>query len=163
MKSIHKHICLFSSDLKLKCRIYYILWRRTITINIIYKLKFTLNCIYPEIIYISFIHPIFAYGDKLYRPRENTLEKLQRLSARTVTEAIKLVSIAKPMAAVDENLTGLDHGRRYVLKKSLLCSYDQRETVFIMHRHLDWCIQTLSFSLETRLFLEMLTYPKLTN
>ena len=94
----HKHLGLtFSSDctwhehldsVKIKA------WSR---INIMRKLKFTLDRMSLQIIYFSFIRPLLEYADVVWdnctQYEASELEKIQNEAARIVTGATKLVSI----------------------------------------------------------------------
>ena len=66
-------------------------------IGILRKLKFTLNRIAPNRIYMSFVLPILEYSsivwDNCTEQNVNALEKLQNDAARIVTELTRSVSI----------------------------------------------------------------------
>ena len=67
-------------------------------INVMRKLKFQLDRKSLQIIYLSFIRPIFEYGDIIWNNQcaqyeANELEKIQYEAARIVSGATKLISI----------------------------------------------------------------------
>ena len=69
-------------------------WKR---INIMRKLKFVLDRISLETIYVSFIRPLLEYSDVVWdnitKYEEQELENIQLEAARIVTGSTKLVSI----------------------------------------------------------------------
>lgn len=94
----HKHLGVFlSHDLSWHKQIEYIkskAWKR---VNIMRSLKFKLDRVSLETVYITFIRPILEYGDILFdnctQQEKYELDKIQNEAARVVTGATKLVSI----------------------------------------------------------------------
>ena len=94
----HKHLGVFlSSDGSWHNHTNYIqnkAWQR---INIMRKLKYTLDRKSLEIIYTSFIRPLLEYADVVWdnctQHEKQELEKIQHEAARIATGATKLVSI----------------------------------------------------------------------
>ena len=101
----HKHLGVFlSNNLRWSHHIDYILSKAYHRINMLRKLKYTLDRRSLETIYISFIRPILEYSDVLFDNctvhETNELEKVQYEAARIVTGTNKLISIEKLMLEV---------------------------------------------------------------
>ena len=101
----HKHLGLhLSHDLRWSHHIDYILSKAYYRLNIMRRLKFTLDRNSLETIYISFIRPILEYSDVLFDnctiQEARDLESVQHEAARIVTGTTKLVSIDKLTAEV---------------------------------------------------------------
>lgn len=101
----HKHLGVqLSCDLKWSHHIDYILSKAYCRLNIMRKLKFTLDRNSLETIYISFIRPILEYADILFDnctiQEGLELERVQYEAARIVSGTTKLVSIDKLMTEV---------------------------------------------------------------
>ena len=101
----HKHLgVLLSHDLRWSDHIDYTLSKAYNRINILRKLKYTLDRRSLETIYISFIRPILEYSDVLFDNctihEQNELEKVQYEAARIVTGTNKLISIEKLLSEV---------------------------------------------------------------
>ena len=96
----HKHLCIFfSNDLTWHKHIDYVSTKAWERINVMRKLKFTLDRSSLEKIYLTFIRPLLEYGDILFdnctQNEKSSIEKIQHEAARIVTGATKLVSIEK--------------------------------------------------------------------
>jgi hypothetical protein len=101
----HKHLGVFlSHNLRWSHHVDYILSKAYSRINILRKLKYTLDRHSLETIYISFIRPVLEYSDVLFDNctihEMNELEKIQYEAARIVTGTNKLISIEKLMSEV---------------------------------------------------------------
>ena len=101
----HKHLGIhLSCDLKWSHHIDYILSKAYYRLNIMRKLKFSLERNSLETIYLSFIRPVLEYSDILFdnctAQEGRELEKVQHEAARIVTGTTKLVSIDKLMTEV---------------------------------------------------------------
>lgn len=94
----HKHLGIFlSKDCKWHSHINYIVdkaWKR---VNIMRKLKFSLDRLSLETIYISFIRPILEYADVVWsncsKFELDQLDSIQNECARIASGATKLISI----------------------------------------------------------------------
>ena len=68
-------------------------------IGILRNLKFNLDRLSLQTIYISFIRPILEYGDtiwdNMYEYQMEELDKMKNEAARIVTRCAKLVSLAE--------------------------------------------------------------------
>ena len=96
--NLHKHLGItFSSDCKWHDHIIEVKTKAWHRINIMRKLKFTLDRKSLETIYLSFIRPLLEYADVVWdnctQYEVDELEKIQIEAARIVTGATKLVSI----------------------------------------------------------------------
>lgn len=94
----HKHLGLIlTSDCTWHEHLEYIKSKAWIRINVMRKVKFTLNRKSLQIIYTSFIRPLLEYADVVWdnctQYEVNDLEKIQNEAARIVTGATKFVSI----------------------------------------------------------------------
>ncbi|MCG8116730.1 MAG: reverse transcriptase domain-containing protein, partial [Candidatus Thiodiazotropha endolucinida] len=94
----HKHLGLiFSTDCTWHDHIDNIKTKAWFRVNIMRKLKFTLDRKSLQTIYTSFIRPLLEYADVVWdnctRNEAYELEKIQHEAARIVTGATKLVSI----------------------------------------------------------------------
>ena len=101
----HKHLGItFSNDLRWNAHLNHICSKAYKRINVLRKLKFTLDRNTLETIYTTFIRPLLEYGDVLFdnctRQEKDDLEKIQHEAARIVTGATCLVSITKLMDEV---------------------------------------------------------------
>ena len=98
--SSHKHLGIFlSNDGTWHEHINYITSKAWIRLNVMRKLKFTLDRKSLEIIYTSFIRPILEYADVVWdnctQYEINALEKIQIEAAKIVTGTTKLLSLDK--------------------------------------------------------------------
>lgn len=96
----HKHLGLFfANDCSWHQHISYIKEKAWTRINIMRKLKFTLDRKSLETIYISFIRPLLEYADTVWdncsQQDKQDLEKIQLEAARISTGTTKLVSNQK--------------------------------------------------------------------
>ena len=94
----HKHLEIYLSyDCSWHKHISYIKEKAWNRINVKRKLKFELDRTSLEIIYLTFIRPIFEYGDVIFDHWTNygkqELEKTQREAARIATGTTKLFSV----------------------------------------------------------------------
>ena len=96
----HKHLGIFfSNTCTWNTHLEYVLDKAWSRINIMRRLKYTLDRKSLEILYISFIRPLLEYGDVVFcnisRYEVEQLESVQIEAARLVTGATKLVSLEK--------------------------------------------------------------------
>ena len=94
----HKHLGVYlSNDCSGHQHIAYIKEKQWCRINVIRKLKFSLDRNSLETIYIAFIRPLLEYADVIWdnctQHEKNELEKIHIEAARIATGATKLVSI----------------------------------------------------------------------
>ena len=94
----HKHLGInLSHDCSWHQHIAYIKEKAWCRINVMRKLKFSLDRKSLETIYIAFIRPLLEYADVIWdnctQYEKNELEKIQIETARIATGATKLVSI----------------------------------------------------------------------
>ena len=92
-------------------------WQR---VNIMRKLKFTLDRKSLQTIYISFIRPLLEYADVVWdnctQYEANELEQIQNEAARIVTGATKLVSIQSRLSETGwESLTSRREKHKLIL------------------------------------------------
>lgn len=117
----HKHLGVYlTNDLSWRKHIEYVTAKAWKRINIMKKLKFTLDRASLETVYFSFIRPILEYSDVLLSNCSNMdayeLEKVQYEAARIVTGATKLVSIEKLLKEVGwETLEKRRYNHRLIL------------------------------------------------
>ncbi|MES9994058.1 MAG: hypothetical protein ABW098_19070, partial [Candidatus Thiodiazotropha sp.] len=95
---VHKHLGLyFSNDCKWHEHIQQIKSKAWQRVNVMRRLKFTLDRKSLQIVYFSFIRPLLEYAnivwDNCSQYESNQLEQIQNEAARIVTGATKLVSI----------------------------------------------------------------------
>jgi hypothetical protein len=93
----HKHLGIFlSNNCSWHSQFEYMTAKAWKRINIMRKLKFTIDRKSLETIYISFVRPILEYGDIIWsnctKYEKDELEKIQLEAARIATGATKLVS-----------------------------------------------------------------------
>ena len=96
--SSHKHLGLYlSNDCSWHQHIDYIKQKAWFRIHIMRKLKFKLDRKSLETIYLTFIRPLFEYGDVIWdnctQYEKNELDKIQNEAARITTCTTKLVSL----------------------------------------------------------------------
>ena len=101
----HKHLGVhLSHNLRWSHHIDYILSKAYLRLNVMRKLKFSIDRRSLETIYISFIRPLLEYSDIVFDSctiqEKHELEKVQYEAARIVSGATKLISIDKLMTEV---------------------------------------------------------------
>ena len=113
--NFHKHLGLiFSNDCTWHEHLDYIKTKAWQRINIMRKLKFTLDRKSLQTIYISFIRPLLEYADVVWEANE--LEQIQNEAARIVTGATKLVSIQSLLSETGrESLTSRREKHKFIL------------------------------------------------
>ena len=117
----HKHLGLiFSNDCTWHEHLDYIKTKAWHRVNIMRKLKFTLDRKSLQTIYISFIRPLLEYADVVWdnctKYEANELEQIQNEAARIVTGATKLVSIQSLLSETGwESLTSRREKHKLIL------------------------------------------------
>ena len=117
----HKHLGLiFSNDCTWHEHLDYIKTKAWHRVNIMRKLKFTLDRKSLQTIYISFIRPLLEYADVVWdnctQYEANELEQIQNEAARIVTGATKLVSIQSLLSETGwESLTSRREKHKLIL------------------------------------------------
>ena len=111
---------IFSNDCTWHEHLDYIKTKAWHRVNIMRKLKFTLDRKSLQTIYISFIRPLLEYVDVVWdnctQYEENELEQIQNEAPRIVTGATKLVSIQSLLSETGwESLTSRREKHKLIL------------------------------------------------
>ena len=126
----HKHLGVFlSNDCSWHSHIDYVTEKAWKRVNIMRKLKFSLDRKALEIIYISFIRPLLEYADVVWnnctKYEMDRLDKIQHECARIASGASKLVSLEMLQEEINwESLTN----RRYKHRLTLFYKMYTNET-----------------------------------